>query len=75
MVEGLHNEVVNDILEKIIVYCNNKGTVDIAKNPVFHPQTKRFGIQHHIVRKKMCAGEMIILKIAGEQMITNYLTS
>ena len=29
--KGLHNEFVNDKLEKIFVYCDNKGAIDLVK--------------------------------------------
>ena len=62
--KGLHNEIANDKLEENVVYCDNKGAIDLAKNTVFHPKTKRIGTQHHFVCEKVWTGEMIILKIA-----------
>ncbi|GKB63037.1 hypothetical protein Tco_0919223 [Tanacetum coccineum] len=37
-------------LDSIPVLCDNKGAIDLSKNPVLHSRTKHIEIQHHFLR-------------------------
>nr|GEV78361.1 retrovirus-related Pol polyprotein from transposon TNT 1-94 [Tanacetum cinerariifolium] len=43
-------------LEYIPIMCDNKGTVDLSKNPVQHSRTKHIEIRHHFLRDNVQKG-------------------
>lgn len=32
------------------LYCDNKGAIDLSKNPVSHSKAKHIGIRHHFIK-------------------------
>ncbi|GJS50134.1 hypothetical protein Tco_0600255 [Tanacetum coccineum] len=40
----------NIVLDDIPVHCDNKGAIDLSKNPVIHSRTKHIEIRHHFLR-------------------------
>ncbi|GJZ71164.1 hypothetical protein Tco_0635015 [Tanacetum coccineum] len=43
----------NIILDDIHVLCDNKGAIDLRKNPVLHSRTKHIEICHHFLRENV----------------------
>nr|GEU30007.1 copia protein [Tanacetum cinerariifolium] len=37
-------------LDDVMIMCDNKGAIDLSKNPVQHSQTKHIEIRHHFLR-------------------------
>ncbi|GJT52826.1 hypothetical protein Tco_0978983, partial [Tanacetum coccineum] len=37
-------------LDNIPIMCDNKGAIDLSKNPIQHSQTKHIEIRHHFLR-------------------------
>ena len=40
-----------EIIEPVIVYCNNKSAINISKNYMMHSKTKHIEIKYHYVRE------------------------
>lgn len=40
-----------DIVEFVLVYCNNKSAINISKNHVVHTKTKHIVIKYHYLRE------------------------
>ncbi|KAG5882047.1 hypothetical protein JTB14_032557 [Gonioctena quinquepunctata] len=56
------------------IHCDDKGAVDLGKNPVFRPKTKRIDIKHHFLREKLEEGQIVIDDILTEEMVADSLT-
>ena len=47
LLKGMKEEVI----EPMILYCDNTISINISKNPVMHAKTKHIGIKYHYVRE------------------------
>ncbi|GJS45979.1 copia protein [Tanacetum coccineum] len=61
-------------LDDIPVLCDNKGAIDLSKNPVLYSRTKHIEIRHHFLRDNVQKGNITIEKVDSEDNIANILT-
>ncbi|GJZ52350.1 hypothetical protein Tco_0606865 [Tanacetum coccineum] len=61
-------------LDDISIMCDNKGAIDLSKNPVQHSRTKHIEIRHHFLRDNVQKGTITIEKVTSEDNITDILT-
>ncbi|GJW47920.1 hypothetical protein Tco_0079566 [Tanacetum coccineum] len=61
-------------LDDIPVLCDNKGAIDLSKNPVLHSRTKHIEIRHHFLRDNVQKGNISIEKVSSEENIAYILT-
>ncbi|GKD28870.1 hypothetical protein Tco_1239648 [Tanacetum coccineum] len=64
----------NIILDDIPVLCDNKGTINLSKNPVLHSRTKHIEIRHHFLRDNVQKGNISIEIVSFEDNIADILT-
>ncbi|GJS01359.1 hypothetical protein Tco_0317867 [Tanacetum coccineum] len=61
-------------LNDVLIMCDNKGAVDLSRNPVQHSRTKQIEIRHHFLRDNVQKGNISIERIASEDNIADILT-
>ncbi|GKA77692.1 retrovirus-related pol polyprotein from transposon TNT 1-94 [Tanacetum coccineum] len=61
-------------LDDIPIMCDNKGAIDLSKNPVQHSRTKHIEIRHHFLRDNVQKGNISIKKVPLEDNIVDILT-
>ncbi|GJZ74055.1 hypothetical protein Tco_0638201 [Tanacetum coccineum] len=61
-------------LNDVHVLCDNKGAIDLSKNPVLHSRTKHIEIRHHFLRDNVQKRNISIEKVASEDNIADILT-
>ncbi|GJX13610.1 hypothetical protein Tco_0205368 [Tanacetum coccineum] len=61
-------------LNSVPVLCDNKGAIDLSKNPVLHSRIKHIEIRHHFLRDNVQKGNFSIEKVASEDNIVDILT-
>ncbi|GJT04924.1 hypothetical protein Tco_0839386 [Tanacetum coccineum] len=61
-------------LDDIPIMCDNKGAIDLSKNPVQHSRTKHIEIHHHFLRDNVQKGNISIEKVSSEDNIADILT-
>ncbi|GJU92271.1 hypothetical protein Tco_1304694 [Tanacetum coccineum] len=61
-------------LDDIPVLCDNKGAIDLSKNPVLHSRTKHIEIRYHFLRDNIQKGNISIEKVSSKDNIANILT-
>ncbi|GJY36743.1 hypothetical protein Tco_0422121 [Tanacetum coccineum] len=61
-------------LDDVPIMCDNKGAIDLIKNPVQHSTTKHIEIHHHFLRDNLQKGNISIKKFASEDNIADILT-
>ncbi|GJW05918.1 hypothetical protein Tco_1568341 [Tanacetum coccineum] len=62
------------VLDDIPILCDNKGAIDLSKNPVLHSRTKHIEIRHHFLRDNVQKGNISIEKVSSEDNIADILT-
>ncbi|GJS03587.1 hypothetical protein Tco_0320095 [Tanacetum coccineum] len=60
-------------LDDIPIMYDNKGAIDLSKNPV-QQRTKHIEIRHHFLRDNVQKGNISIEKVSSEDNIANILT-
>nr|GEX34142.1 copia protein [Tanacetum cinerariifolium] len=61
-------------LDDVPIMCDNKGTIDLSKNPMQHSRTKHIKIRHHFLRDNVQKGHISIEKVPSVNIITDILT-
>ncbi|GJW72817.1 hypothetical protein Tco_0132187 [Tanacetum coccineum] len=61
-------------LDDVPIMCDNKGAIDLSKNPVQHSRTKHIEIRHHFLRDNVQKGNISIEKVASEDNIADIFT-
>ncbi|GJV08208.1 copia protein [Tanacetum coccineum] len=61
-------------LDNIPIMCDNKGAIDLSKNPVQHSRTKHIEIRHHFLRDNVQKGNISIEKVSSKDNIADILT-
>nr|GEW82884.1 hypothetical protein [Tanacetum cinerariifolium] len=61
-------------LDNISIMCDNKGVIDLSKNPVQHFRTNHIEIRHHFLRDNVQKGNISIEKVASEDNIADIFT-
>ncbi|GKA96485.1 retrovirus-related pol polyprotein from transposon TNT 1-94 [Tanacetum coccineum] len=57
-----------------VLFCDNQSAIHLAKNLVFHGQTKHIKIRYHYIRELVSEGTLYLKKILGEKNPANMLT-
>ncbi|GJZ35351.1 hypothetical protein Tco_0581168 [Tanacetum coccineum] len=60
-------------LDDIPIMCDNKGAIDLSKNPVQHSRIKHIKIRHHFLRDNVQKGNISIEKVSSEDNIADIL--
>ncbi|GJZ56930.1 hypothetical protein Tco_0612424 [Tanacetum coccineum] len=61
-------------LDDVPIMCDNKGAIDLSKNPIQHSRTKHIEIRHHFLRDNVQKGNISIEKVASEDNIADIFT-
>ncbi|GJV28062.1 hypothetical protein Tco_1384510 [Tanacetum coccineum] len=61
-------------LDDVPIMCDNKGAIDLSKNPVQHYRTKHIEIRHHFLRDNVQKGHISIEKVPSADKIADILT-
>ncbi|GJV33505.1 hypothetical protein Tco_1393905 [Tanacetum coccineum] len=60
-------------LDDVPIMCDNKGTIDLSKNPVQHYRTKHIEIRHHFLCDNVHKGHISIEKVLSVDNIADIL--
>jgi len=72
--KGIYRELFPDADDIMTICCDNKGAIDLAKNPGYRLRTNHISIQHHFIRDLVESGDIVVTKVASEHMIADCLT-
>ncbi|GKC30006.1 retrovirus-related pol polyprotein from transposon TNT 1-94 [Tanacetum coccineum] len=61
-------------LDDVLIMCDNKGAINLSKNPVQHSWTKHIEIHHHFLQDNVQKGHISIEKASSVDNIADILT-
>ncbi|GJS80610.1 hypothetical protein Tco_0730491 [Tanacetum coccineum] len=61
-------------LNDVPIMCDNKGAIDLSKNPVQHSRTKHIEIRHHFLRDNVQKGHISVEKVSSVDNTADILT-
>ncbi|GKB32004.1 hypothetical protein Tco_0871405 [Tanacetum coccineum] len=61
-------------LDDIPIMCDNKGVIDLSKNPIQHSLTKHIEIRHHFFRYNIQKENISIEKVSSKDNIADIIT-
>jgi hypothetical protein len=70
LLKDLHEEVST----LTVIYSDNLNSIQLAKNPVFHPWTKHIEVHYHFVRKHVLCGEVELQYVPTDRQTADIFT-
>ncbi|GJX78415.1 hypothetical protein Tco_0326564 [Tanacetum coccineum] len=61
-------------LNDVLIMCDNKGAIELSKNPIQHSRTKHIEIHYHFLRNNIQKGNISIEKVASNDNIADIFT-
>ncbi|GJV30494.1 retrovirus-related pol polyprotein from transposon TNT 1-94 [Tanacetum coccineum] len=58
-------------LDDVPIMCDNKGAIDLSKNPVQHSRTKHIKIRYRFLRDNVLKGHILIKKVSENPELEN----
>ena len=72
--QDLISEITNRKIEKTLIHVDNKSAIALAKNPVFHRQSKHIHKRIHFIREKVEQDEIDVEHVPGTEQKADILT-
>ena len=70
LLQGMKEEVI----ELVILYCDNTSAINISKNLVMHAKTKHIAIKYHYVRELVEDKQMKMEYVSSKEQIIDIFT-
>lgn len=70
-------QLCNDMkimIEDILIYVDNQGAINLAKNPVNHQRSKHIDITYHFVRSEIQSGNVKLQYILTDSNVADIFT-
>ena len=55
---GLHVD------KEVVIYCDNINSIQLAKNPMYHAQTKHIEVDYHFIWERVLAGDIDLVYVS-----------
>ena len=56
-----------EVSDPMKIYYDNLGSIQLAKNPVFHARTKHIEVHYNFVRERVLSGEVELLYVLTDR--------
>ena len=58
----------------VVIHCNNLSSIQLARNSVFHAQTKHIEVHYHYVRERVLVGDIDLVYVSTEEQMADIFT-
>ena len=65
---------LNRCVLQLVIFCDNKSAICLAKNPEFHVRSKHIDIRHHFIREAINNHKILIDHLSTEEMPADIFT-
>lgn len=65
--QELLEEIAEEEVKKVVIRIDNKSTIALNKNPVFHGRSKHIHRRFHFIRECVEDGNLIVEHVAGKE--------
>ena len=59
---------------KVVIYCDNLSSIQLAHNPVFHARTKHIEVHYHFIRERVLSGDIDLVYVNTEEQVAGIFT-
>ena len=59
---------------KVVIYCDNLSSIQLARNPVYHARTKHIEVHYHFIRERVLAGDIDLVYVSTEEQVADIFT-
>jgi hypothetical protein len=70
----LLKELHEEVSDPTVIYSDNLSSIQLAKNPVFHAQTKHIEVHYHFVHERILSGEVELQHVPMDRQIADIFT-
>ena len=63
-----------EVPHKIVIYCDNLSSIQLAQNPVFHARTKHIEVHYHFIRERVLAGDIDLAYVSTDEQVVDIFT-
>ena len=60
--------------KKVVIYCDNLSSIQLAHNPVFYAWTKHIEVHYHIIREKVLSSDIDLVYVNTEEQVADIFT-
>ena len=60
--------------KKVVIYCDNLSSIQLARNPMFQARTKHIEVHYHFIRERVWAGDIDLVYVNTEEQVANIFT-
>ena len=72
------NKLLHDfglqVHRKVVLYCDNLSSIQLARNPVFHARTKHIKVHYHFIQEKVLSGEIDLEYVNTKEQVADIFT-
>ena len=72
--KSLITDMMGTDVNNFVLYCDNQGSLALAKNPVQHQRSKHIDIRYHFVREVVKSGSLDLYYVPTDENIADMFT-
>ena len=63
-----------EVSDPTTIYCDNLNNIQLARNPVFHAQTKHIDVHYHFVCERVLSDEVELVYVLTDRQTADIFT-
>ena len=73
-VSRLIHEITGKKVDPVTLYLDNRSTIDLIKNPVFHGRSQHIDLRYHFIRECVERGDVIVKHVCSKEQRADIFT-